>query len=195
MRLKKRYFLLVFLLLIIALGVESCRERALPEALMEQASLQFQTYKKQGAFASAPRYWVLIDLSQPLYERRLWLWDTQEEKVVMNVHTSHAWNSGFLWASEFSNVSGSSTSCYGGFRTGAEYVSSFQFEGSKAGMRIHGLDKGVNDAAYGRNIVFHPHYWPWSEGCYMTLPEVNEVLIDYIKDGNYVYVWPGEMEG
>ena len=191
MKSKKRIVLLALLLFAIVMGFESYRDRALPEQLLQEAKAAWDQHR--ASFGNTPDYWVIIDLSRPLYERRLWLYDPESKKVLMNVHTSHAWNSGFLRATRFSNTSGSSTSCYGSFRTGEAYVSSFQFEESKAGLRIHGLDEGVNDAAYGRNIVFHPHYWPWSEGCYMTRPAVNEVLVNKIKGGSFVYVSPGRI--
>lgn len=138
---------------------------------------------------NAPKkdYVVVIDFSRSLLSRRLYLVDLKEGRIVLRSRVSHAFRSGWLYANELSNVSGSKRSCSGAFITENTYTGKFGHS-----MVIRGEEKGINDHAKARSIVFHPMkmYIPWSEGCFATPPAVNEHLITTIADGRLVYVLP-----
>ena len=60
-------------------------------------------------------------------------------------------------------------------------------------LKVHGLEKGVNHNALRRAIIFHQasyHGSPidYSEGCFMTRPDVNQHLLKTIAGGGLVYV-------
>jgi len=109
-----------------------------------------------------------------------------KEEIVISSRVSHAWNSGFLYASDFSNKSGSNKSSKGTFIT----------EGTKHGrfgysMVINGLDSNVNNNARSRAVIFHSTKKmsnPWSNGCFATSDEINNQIIDLTKNGCLVIV-------
>lgn len=131
------------------------------------------------------RYVTVIDYSLSILSDRLFVVDLQTEDVVLQSPVSHAYNSGFLYASDFSNVKGSEKSCVGAFKTLGSYNGRFGYA-----MRLKGLEPGLNDRALDRFIVFHTYrVWPvYSQGCFVTPKDVNTRLIDLIKNGSLVYV-------
>lgn len=129
---------------------------------------------------------IVIDYRKNLFAKRLYLLDMKNEKELISSTVAHAWNTGSLWANEFSNVSGSKKSSEGTFITGEQYTGRFG-----ESMRIKGLDRGINDAAQKRAIVFHSTQKmnsPWSEGCFATPTDVNTELIRLTKGGCLVVV-------
>lgn len=94
---------------------------------------------------------TVIDYSKPSTERRLWIFDLKRGKTLFNTWVSHGKNSGGVQATSFSNTHGSLKSSIGVFTT--EYV---PYVGSNGySLRMRGLEPGVNDNAYSRDIVFH----------------------------------------
>ncbi|MEW6412831.1 MAG: murein L,D-transpeptidase catalytic domain-containing protein [Candidatus Zixiibacteriota bacterium] len=142
-----------------------------------------QLHKRHGADIAKDDYRVIVDYSLPIYSKRLWVIDAKTGDVVIHSHVSHAWKSGFLFATDLSNEVNSEKSCGGAFVTDKAYNGDFG-----NAMRIKGLDAGINDNAYSRAIVFHESFWPWSRGCFMTLPSTNRKLIDLTGGGALLYV-------
>ena len=128
-------------------------------------------------------YYIIIDYDLPIFKKRLWVIKAGSGEVIRHCHVSHAWNSGFLYAVDLSNEMDTEKSCAGAFVTAENYEGQYGYA-----MRIDGLQPGVNDNARPRAIVFHEHWWPWSKGCFMTLPEVNRQLIDLTQGGTLLYV-------
>lgn len=144
--------------------------------------------QKHSHFIKRNQYTLVIDYSKPIFKKRLWMLDDKGE-VILNTHVSHAWNSGFLWPSDFSNTVNSEKSCVGSFITAGPYESKFGSGEYKIGMQLLGLDKGINNNAMQRAIVFHSNYWPWSQGCFMTFPKTNKTIIDSTKNGCFLFVF------
>jgi hypothetical protein len=153
----------------------------------DTAVIQLAHRKAEQYNAPAKDYAVIIDFSRSLLSRRLYLVDLKEDRIVLRSRVSHAFRSGWLYASDLSNVSGSKKSCSGAFITEKPYNGKFGFS-----MVVRGEEKGVNDHAKGRSIVFHPMKmnFPWSEGCFATPPTINDFLINKIARGRLVYVMP-----
>ena len=63
------------------------------------------------------RYLTLIDYTQSVLATRLWVVDRYSGEVVLRTHVAHAFNSGLLHATKFSNANGSKKSCFGTFVT------------------------------------------------------------------------------
>lgn len=148
---------------------------------LEAAKLKHSPYIKRQD------YTLIIDYSKPVFKKRLWMLN-QKGDVVLNSHVSHAWNSGFFWPTDFSNTVNSEKSCFGSFVTAGPYESKYGSGEYKIGMQLVGLEKGINNNAMQRAIVFHSHYWLWSQGCFMTLPETNKTIIDSTKNGCLLFV-------
>ena len=136
----------------------------------------------------APRkdYVIVIDYRKNILMERLFVIDMKTAKPVISSRVSHAYNSGKLYATEFSNKSGTNKSSKGTFVTLGTKMGRFGYS-----MQIKGLDGGVNDNATARAIIFHPDTKMrsvWSHGCFATSEETNRRIIDLTKGGCLVCV-------
>ncbi len=128
-------------------------------------------------------YVVIIDYRKNLTSNRLYLLDMVNHKVILNCRVTHAFNSGFLYANEYSNIHNTKKSSFGG------YISKHPKQGKYGySMVISGLDKGINSNAEKRAIIFHPTKYPWSYGCFATSESNNKLIINHIKNGHLIYV-------
>ncbi len=177
---RQRFALLVSLLVLVIGGAYlALAGRRADAELIRQARTLVQAYRSQARHA---RYVTLINYRRSILAQRLAVVDTRGPgRVVLRARVSHAWNSGLLYATRFSNANGSECSSLGVFLTQETYVS------GKFGyaMRLRGLSPGLNTNARDRAVVFHPGY-TYSAGCFMTAPAVNRFLIHIIKDGSLV---------
>ena len=131
------------------------------------------------------KYVVMVDYSKSILEERLYVVNTKTAKIEMTSIVSHAWNSGSLYAADFSNVNESKKSSLGAYLTENNYYGKFGYS-----LVLNGLDK-TNSNAKKRKIIFHSSKkmaTKWSWGCF-ALPEKNtRKIIDMIKGGCLVYV-------
>lgn len=153
---------------------------------LKQEALAART--KHSGLVSKSRYILLVDYTKSILSPRLWVYDTKSDEIILSSRVSHAWSSGILYASNFSNQAGSEKSSYGSFITGGEYSGRFG-----KSMRIVGLEQHNNNAM-SRAIVFHSKqpFWlgiaGWSLGCLMTSSSVNDEIIKLTKEGTFIYV-------
>lgn len=129
----------------------------------------------------ANQRFVLIDYSLPSTKKRLWVIDN--DSIILHTYVSHGMNSGFRYATDFSNTPKTNKSCIGKFKTLNSYHGKHGLS-----MRIQGLD-ATNNNAYSRNIVFHSAdyveytflikhgYLGRSLGCFVTPKRDNEKII------------------
>jgi len=140
---------------------------------------------------------TIIDYSKPSSEKRLWVVDLRRAKVLFNTWVTHGKNSGKVNATSFSNQPGSLKSSIGVFLTTREtYVG-----GNGYSLRMQGLERGINDNAYRRDIVFHGAWYAAgnfaqkygvlgrSWGCPAVNEEMARPLIDTIKDNTLVVAY------
>ena len=138
---------------------------------------------------------TLVDYSKPSDERRLWVLDLKNKKVLYNTYVSHGKNSGLTNATSFSNKPQSLKSSLGVFITDASY-----FGGNGYSLKIKGLERTINDNAYNRSIVFHgaryvspqianngPIGRSW--GCFAVSRDIIKPLIDTIKEKTLVVAY------
>jgi len=139
---------------------------------------------------------TIIDYSKPSTERRLWVFDLKHGRQLFHTWVSHGKNTGDNMAHSFSNKPGSLKSCFGVFVTDQPYQG-----GHGLSLRIKGLEAGVNDNAFSRDIVFHgAHYVNGktassygrigrSWGCPAVDEHEIKPLIDKIKDKTVVFAY------
>jgi hypothetical protein len=128
-------------------------------------------------------YVVVIDYRKNIFSKRLYLLDMVNRKVILHCMVTHAYNSGIFYATNFSNQPNSEKSSVGAF------ISKYSRPGKYGySMVISGLDKGKNDNAENRAIIFHETPFPWSLGCFATLKSNNKTIIDIMKNGRFIYV-------
>jgi hypothetical protein len=128
-------------------------------------------------------YVIIIDYRKNLLSKRLFVLDMKSNKVVVESRVTHAYNSGKLYATNFSNTPNSKKSCVGALLTQNPRMGRYGYS-----MVVKGLDQGINDNIKKRVIIFHPTKAPWSEGCFAASRETIKKIIDLTHDGCLVYV-------
>src|SRR5262245_46931451 len=162
--------------------------------VMELATRAWSCGYASGEFSSP--LLTVIDYSLPSTERRLWVIDMAQRRVLQHELVAHGAGSGDNMAVAFSNVEGSNQSSLGLFRTEDTYQG-----GSGYSLRISGLEPGVNDRAMERKIVVHgadyvsPDVIPElgrlgrSHGCPALQRSVARSIIDTIKGGSAIFAY------
>ncbi|GAA4504557.1 murein L,D-transpeptidase catalytic domain family protein [Hymenobacter ginsengisoli] len=126
----------------------------------EQQGLRFEVFQKAmtgylnlretGHLAADQQHLTVVDFDLPSTEKRLWVLDLANDKIVFHTLVAHGHNSGENGASQFSNTNESNMSSLGFYVTGSEY------EGKHGhSLRLQGLDEGFNTNAFARSIVMH----------------------------------------
>jgi len=160
---------------------------------LEGALAAYDRALASGAVSNA-RLLTVIDYTLPSLEPRLWVIDVQAPAIVFRELVAHGRGSGENMARKFSNQHDSHMTSLGLFVTDSSYVGSNGYS-----LRLHGLDKGVNDNAFDRAIVIHgaPYVNAGtarqvgrlgrSWGCPAVRLDVARPLIDAIKGGSVVF--------
>ncbi|BBB15687.1 uncharacterized protein RVIR1_12280 [Candidatus Rickettsiella viridis] len=164
-----------------------------PKAL--QVGLEAYSKARQQGL-DKQRVLTIVDFTKPSTARRLWVLDLNKHTVLFNDYVAHGQNSGANYANNFSDNPGSLASSLGVFLTESTY-------GGKHGysLRVKGLDKGFNDKAESRDIVFHRADYATAQfaqahgrlgrswGCFAVIPAIADSLIHTIKDGTLVVAY------
>ena len=131
-------------------------------------------------------YVIVIDYSKNIFQKRLLVLDMKNTKVLLYSRVSHAWESGFLYPNRCSNVNGSEKTSKGNYCTEETYTGKYGYS-----MYVKGLDKGINEQARNRAIVFHSDEKMksrWSNGCFATPEKINQKIIELTNNGCLVCV-------
>lgn len=138
----------------------------------------------------------VIDFSLPSSEKRLFIIDVKNYKVLFNTLVAHGRNTGKEWATSFSNQASSYMSSPG------FYVTRETYEGKNGySLKLEGLERGINDNAYERGIVVHgaPYvcddfvnsqgYIGRSQGCPAVPVQYSARIINTIKNGTCLFIY------
>ena len=144
---------------------------------------------------------TIIDYSLPSNQKRLWVVDLKENKVLFNTYVSHGIKSGFLVSNSFSNKHNSKASSIGVYKTEKAY---YGHEGLS--LHLEGLERNFNDQAYSRSIVMHGGWYMddnfikkygragRSWGCTALPLSLSSSIINIIKDQSFFIVYyPNEQ--
>ena len=146
--------------------------------------------------AEPARRLAVIDFSRPSVERRLWIFDLRQKRLLLRDFVAHGRASGENFADSFSNLLGSHQSSLGLFRTAESYSGKHGYS-----LRMDGLEPGLNDLARERAIVIHgaDYVNPLlarsqgrigrSLGCPAVRPEVARMVVDELKGGQFLFAW------
>lgn len=144
---------------------------------------------------------IIIDYSKISTEKRFYVIDLINKKVVYKTYVSHAKNSGFEKALFFSDTPNSFQSSLGFFLCDEPYVGKYGYS-----LKIKGLEKNINANAEERTIVIHgtPNseetfikingFLGRSLSCYALPESINREIIDYIKSGTVMFVYADDDE-
>lgn len=138
----------------------------------------------------------IVDFSQPSSNKRFYVLDLKNYKILFNTFVAHGKNSGREWANSFSNSPRSHKSSLG------FYITQEPYDGKKGySLKLEGIESGINDKAYDRAIVIHganyvsqsfineQGFIGRSEGCPAVPVNDAEPVIDLIKDGSCLFIY------
>jgi len=138
----------------------------------------------------------IIDYSKPSNEKRLFIIDVENRKLLYNTLVAHGKRSGYVNATKFSNKYGSHKSSLGFFRTGNSYYGKRGYS-----LQLEGLEKGINDNARQRGIVIHGANYVSeriangngvigrSWGCPAVSKKLSKEIINLLKGGSLLYIY------
>ena len=105
---------------------------------------------KKANLVSTKEILTIIDFNRSANEKRLWVIDLENKKVLFHTLTAHGRNSGEERAQFFSNTRNSNQSSLGFYITGNTYIGKHGIS-----LKLHGIEPGINDNAEARAIVMH----------------------------------------
>ncbi|MDH6354099.1 hypothetical protein M2132_000421 [Dysgonomonas sp. PH5-45] len=144
---------------------------------------------------------TLIDFTKPSTQERLFVLDLENKTILFASHVAHGRGSGENYATSFSNRKNSHKSSLGFYLTENTYNGKNGYS-----LIINGLEKGINDNAKARSVVIHaadycePSYMESngrlgrSWGCPALPPDINDAVIDVIKDGSLLFIYADNKE-
>lgn len=161
-----------------------------------KALLGFENLKKAGKLSKEAHLLTICDFSLSSNTKRLWVIDTQERKVLFNSLVAHGKNTGEEFATNFSNTESSLQSSMGFYITESTYNGDNGYS-----LKLLGMDRGFNDAAYKRAVVMHGADYVSEEfaathkrigrswGCPAIPRALTEPIINMIKGKNCLFIY------
>jgi len=142
-----------------------------------------------------PDILTVCDFSQPSDQKRMYILDVKNYKVLVNTYVAHGKNSGLEYAKSFSNRPESLQSSLGFYVTKNTY-----FGKHGLSLRLAGLERGFNDKAEARAVVVHganyigkprlgAPYMGRSFGCPAVPQQLASKVINIIKDGTTLFIY------
>lgn len=156
----------------------------------EYALVGIQKMEKQPAIIS------IVDLSQPSTNKRLYVIDFANQKLLFNTYVAHGRNSGDRVARQFSNQIASNQSSLGFYKTMGAYKGK-----NGLSLKLKGLEPGINCNAFNRTIVFHGANYVsedtiratgrlgWSQGCPAVPSALCTPIINVIQGGTCLFIY------
>jgi hypothetical protein len=139
---------------------------------------------------------TIIDFSRPSTDRRCFIIDMDNRKILYNCFVAHGKNSGDNYARSFSNKPESLKSSLGFYLTAETYSGKHGYS-----LRLDGLEKSFNDNARPREIVIHGADYVCQEfidkygrlgrswGCPALPVEISREVIDKISHGSCLFIY------
>jgi len=172
------------------------KEYGLSKDVFQLAFTGFQKLEAIGQLEN-PRVLTIVDFSQSSKNKRMYVIDMKEHKLLFNNLVAHGRNTGEEYAHDFSNEPGTLKSSLG------FYVTRNPVIGSKVGLSlvIQGVEKGFNDNAIPRQIIIHgadyvtedfikkTGHLGRSYGCPSVPPELIKPVIETIENGSCLFVY------
>ena len=170
-------------------------EKGLSRKVFDYAVKGFKKVKATGAIEN-DQILTIVDFSKPSSQKRLFIIDVVNSRLLFNTYVAHGINSGKAFARTFSNSMESNKSSLGFYKTADSYIGKHGYS-----MRLMGLEKGFNDNAYRRDIVIHAADYVneriirakgWigrSWGCPAVSEQLSRPIIDKIKNGTCLFIF------
>jgi hypothetical protein len=162
-----------------------------------QLALRGYTKLEVAGKLENPGILTIVDFSQSSKNKRMYIIDFKENKLLFNTLVAHGRNTGEEYAKSFSNELGTLKSSLG------FYVTQNPVIGSKVGLSliIQGVEKGFNDNAVSRQIVMHGANYVSEEfikktgrlgrsyGCPSVPTDLIKPVITTIEKGSCLFIY------
>ncbi len=122
----------------------------LDQNLFTKALIGYYNLKKTQLLSTQKSILTIIDFSKKSSEKRLWIIDLENSRLLFNTLVAHGRGSGMDLATSFSDQPNSHKSSLGFYVTSETYIGKHGLS-----MRLDGLDKGFNSNAKERAVVIH----------------------------------------
>nr|WP_244165805.1 murein L,D-transpeptidase catalytic domain family protein [Pseudomonas abietaniphila] len=178
-------------------GLSAALSRAAPDANPQVIELAVQSAQCRMSTSNTPTTKLaVIDYSLPSTEQRLWVFDLATRTLLFHELVAHGRNSGDNLATQFSNAPDSLASSIGLYSTRETYIGRNGYS-----LRMDGLEPGVNDRAFERDVVIHGADYVSndfarangrigrSHGCPAVPTAAARPVIDTLKDGQLVFIY------
>lgn len=175
------------------------------EADLKKSGLNFDVFKKavtgyynlKQSNTLTPKKDIvsIVDFNMSSREKRFWVIDLSNKKLLFNSLVAHGRGSGDDMARQFSNTANSHQSSLGFYVTGATYHGKHGLS-----LKLNGIDKGHNTNALSRAVVVHGAEYVSQEfvnrhgrlgrshGCPALPVELTRSVIDTIKDQTCLFI-------
>ncbi len=170
------------------------QQEAVPSALADKVLTTLTCAKKYNQDQN--NILTLIDYSLPSNERRLWVFDLNNKKLLFHTYVAHGVRSGYLSSNYFSNKNNSRASSLGVYNTEKSYYGRHGLS-----LKLDGLERNFNDNASSRAVVMHGGWYVEesfikkygragrSWGCPAVPDNLTELIINTIKDKSLMVVY------
>ena len=160
MKISFKAYILVFIFIIISFGNKPATENFDIHQLWIECRLDQEISFKVFNIAITGYHQInnlnkrsiisIIDFSKPSTEKRFFVIDLENKKLIYKCFVAHGKNSGENYPKSFSNKPESLKSSLGFFLTAETFSGDHGYS-----LRLNGLEKGINDNARVREIVIH----------------------------------------
>lgn len=166
--------------------------------LNEQAfEMAYTGYNKliESGMVGRPEIITIADFSKASNEKRLYVINLLEGKLLFHTLVAHGRNSGKNYATEFSNKLSSYKSSLGFYLTLDPYYGDNGYS-----LKLEGLEKGINDHAFERAIVIHGSNYVSDQiaykgtigrsfGCPAVPLKQSKSIINTVKKGSVLFIY------
>ncbi|MXV50869.1 hypothetical protein GS399_07770 [Pedobacter sp. HMF7647] len=161
--------------------------------VFKKALVGFYNMKQEGILSKD--LITIVDLSRSSKQKRLWVIDVANRKLLFNSLVAHGQGSGDDVATNFSNNAESHQSSLGFYVTEGTY-----FGKHGLSLKLNGMDAGYNNNALSRAIVMHAADYVSqnfinqhgrlgrSFGCPALPPELSKPIIDQVKGHSCLFI-------
>ena len=163
--------------------------------VFKKALIGYYNFKKTQLVSTEKPVLTIIDFSRKSSEKRLWIVDLANNRLLFNTLVAHGQGSGGDLATNFSNLENSHQSSLGFYITSDTY-----FGKHGLSMKLEGMDKGFNTNARDRAVVIHGAEYVSqsfinqhgrlgrSHGCPALPLELTKTIIDAIKGQTCLFI-------
>lgn len=160
------------------------------------AMVGYLNLQHTGQLDATRKLLTIVDFEQSSTQKRLYVVDLKQRKLLFNTLVAHGEGSGEDLANRFSNDSDSHMSSLGFFVTGETYQGRHGLS-----LYLQGQDEGYNSNAYARSVVMHGADYVSEEfirengrlgrshGCPALPPELTEPIISLLKGGTCLFLY------